>query len=57
MQCSNCSGTEFKEAIQYMKVKEVGKGKMAINGSEVVLTFCVNCGTVSNIRLTNPSMN
>ncbi len=54
--CSNCGGTEFKEAIQYVKVKDAEKSKMALAGSEVLLTFCVSCGTVSNIRLTNPSL-
>lgn len=54
--CSNCGGTEFKEAVQHMKVKDAEKTKMALTGSEVLLTFCVNCGTVSNIRLTNPSL-
>lgn len=54
--CSNCGGTEFKEAIQYMQVKDAEKSKMALTGSEVLLTFCVSCGTVSNIRLTNPSL-
>lgn len=54
--CSNCGGTEFKEAIQYVKVKDAEKSKMALTGSEVLLTFCVSCGTVSNIRLTNPSL-
>ncbi len=52
--CSNCGGTEFKEAIQYVKVKAADASKMALKGSEVLLTFCVSCGTVSNIRLTNP---
>ncbi|MEJ8303515.1 hypothetical protein [Saccharibacillus sacchari] len=54
--CSNCGGTEFKEAIQHMQVKDAEKSKMALTGSEVLLTFCVSCGTVSNIRLTNPSL-
>ncbi|NGZ77503.1 hypothetical protein [Saccharibacillus alkalitolerans] len=54
MQCQECSGTEFNEAIQYMKVKEASKGKMALKGSEVLLTFCANCGTVAKLKLTNP---
>lgn len=54
--CTNCNGTEFKQAIQYSKVKDAEKSKMAFTGSDVLLTFCVSCGTVSNIRLTNPSL-
>lgn len=53
--CSNCGGTEFKEAIQYMKVKPADQNKMALKGSEVLLTFCAGCGTVSNVRLENPT--
>lgn len=51
--CKNCGGTELDEATDYLLLR---KSKVSFVGSEKVYTFCINCGEVQSIRLTNPSV-
>ena len=51
--CRNCGISEFDEATDYLLLR---KSKVSIVGSEKIYTFCLNCGEVQSIRLTNPNV-
>lgn len=53
--CKKCGGLEFKEAVQYEQVKANDKGKFSLHGSNIIFTYCTNCGEVKSIRLENPN--
>ena len=51
--CRICGKLEFDEATDYLLLRQ---SKSSFRGSEKVYTFCINCGEVQSIRLTNPSV-
>lgn len=51
--CSHCESSEFDEATDYILLR---KSKVSFVGSEKVYTFCISCGEVQSIRLTNPNV-
>lgn len=51
--CGNCGGSEFDEATDYLLLR---KSKISFVGSEKIYIFCINCGEVQSIRLTNPNV-
>ncbi|WP_339263439.1 hypothetical protein MKY07_00250 [Solibacillus sp. FSL W7-1472] len=51
--CRHCGSSEFDEATDYLLLR---KSKVSFVGSEKVYTFCISCGEVQSIRLTNPNV-
>ena len=48
-----CGGTSFAHGSDYINIRPLDK-KFTI-GSEKIYTFCLDCGEVLSIKISNPS--
>lgn len=51
-ECPKCYGTEFGEGTDFMAVRPLDK-KFSL-GSNIIFTFCLNCGEVVSTRIEDP---
>ncbi|MEC1155688.1 hypothetical protein [Cytobacillus horneckiae] len=51
--CTQCGGTSFARGSDYINIRPLDK-KFTI-GSEKIYTFCLDCGEVLSIKISNPS--